>query len=60
MKWFYVIILLIFVSSASVIQAQFLDDTPDRPEEMAPAPLGWSRSSPWTKRIPPTTCAETP
>ena len=40
MKWSISLAFLLLITSASLLHAQFLDDTPDNPEEMAPAPHG--------------------
>lgn len=46
------IVILLLMTSASVTHAQFLDDTPDNPEEMAPAPHGVAPVIPLDKDDP--------
>lgn len=40
MKWSIVITLPLFIAPTYISPAQFMDDTPDSPEVMAPAPPG--------------------
>ena len=52
MKWFSILIFLLCVSTPTVTHAQFMDDTPDSPEEMAPAPPGVEPVIPLDKEDP--------